>query len=172
MMSHVQDVEDTFMNKDKTQCGSDVFLIRKMEEKDLDEIVLFEKKYFGDPWCKEAFESLFEKEMYCAVVICCIDKVVGYGCCACAGDEAEIYNICVAEEFRRKGLAGRIMDEMESFSLERGASDVYLEVRESNESAILLYLSRGFVKLGSRKNYYSNPKENAILMKKEICRIN
>jgi len=79
-------------------------------------------------------------------------------------DEFEILNLAVAVAFRRQGIARRLV----SFSLfkawESGARKAYLEVRASNEAAILLYRRLGFLECGCRQRYYQCPVEDAILL--------
>ena len=81
--------------------------------------------------------------------------------------EAEITNIAVHKDYRRMGIASKIIEKMVEKCAQTSTSLLHLEVRESNENAINLYTKMGFVQDGFRKNYYKN-NENAILMTKEI----
>ena len=94
--------------------------------------------------------------------------LVGYCGVWLSFDEGEIMNVAVREEFRRRGCAGRLLEELLSRAKERGASRFILEVRERNLPAIRLYESLGFERAGIRKNFYSDPKENALILLKEI----
>jgi [ribosomal protein S18]-alanine N-acetyltransferase len=77
--------------------------------------------------------------------------------------EWELENIAVAENVRRKGIASRLLGELISHARESGGTAIFLEVRESNGGARSLYRRLGFQENGVRKNYYSNPAENAVL---------
>jgi ribosomal-protein-alanine N-acetyltransferase len=77
-------------------------------------------------------------------------------------DTADIGNIAVSPEFRRQGIASLLLDT----ALNGMDADVFLEVRHSNTPAIALYEKYGFQPIGIRKNYYDNPREDAILMQK------
>ena len=76
-------------------------------------------------------------------------------------------NIAVHPDFRRKGIAAALIAELVRLLKERGSRILRLEVRESNAPAISLYETMGFTQLGLRKNYYRNPKENALILGKE-----
>ena len=81
----------------------------------------------------------------------------------CAADEFEILNLAVASAHRRRGIAGRLVNEALLSSINSGARRAYLEVRASNEAAISLYSRRGFNASGRRRAYYKRPVEDAIL---------
>ena len=82
-------------------------------------------------------------------------------------DETDMMNIAVHPDCRRKGIAAALITELVSRLKARGSRVLRLEVRESNFSAIALYEALGFTQLGLRKNYYRNPKENALILGKE-----
>ena len=92
------------------------------------------------------------------------------GCCGVwlSFEEGEIMNVAVRKEYRRKGVAGRLMKELLSRAEKRGAARFILEVREGNLPAIRLYESLGFLHAGRRRNFYSDPAEDALIMIKEI----
>ncbi len=79
-------------------------------------------------------------------------------------DEYYITNICVLPSYRRRGIASLILKTMIDFGREQNGAFITLEVRESNLSAIKLYEKFGFSEKGRRKNFYSDPKEDAIIM--------
>lgn len=82
--------------------------------------------------------------------------------------ECDIYNIAVARRFRRHGIGGDLLRNVIWSAKKRHAASVWLEVRDSNESAIEFYLKNGFRRIYQRKNFYSNPLENAVVMKKNL----
>ena len=82
--------------------------------------------------------------------------------------EAELNRIAVLTEHRNKGIGRYLLNEYVNFLKENGCTRLMLEVRETNHPAISLYASVGFKKDGIRKNYYTNPAENAVLLSLEI----
>lgn len=93
------------------------------------------------------------------------EKAVGFLSCWCVAGEAEINNICVLPEYRRRGVARAMFERI--FAQVGDAERWVLEVRESNLAAIGLYESLGFTRAGLRKGFYSAPTENALIMVKE-----
>ena len=91
-------------------------------------------------------------------------KVAGFCIVRRMSDEAELYQIAVREDRRRAGIADRLLTRAIEDCRERGAVSVYLEVRRSNDAAIRLYKKHGFKSEGRRKNYYSSPVEDAVIM--------
>lgn len=125
-----------------------------------------DKKCVGNEgWSAESFLSEVKKDN--GIVICCYadNCVVGLICGYFAGDEADITSVAVDENYRRFGIASELIREF-LHSLPECVNEIFLEVRESNIPAISLYQKYGFEKLSIRKNFYSNPDENAMVMKK------
>lgn len=91
-------------------------------------------------------------------------RLAGYGAVCVIAGEGEIQRIAVLEEFRRQGLGRKLLDAMVAAARNRGARAMTLEVRESNEPAIKLYFSAGFRTEAQRKDYYRNPREDALIM--------
>ena len=97
--------------------------------------------------------------------ICEVDgKIVGHGGFTTVLDEGDITNIAVRPEFRRKGLASKILEAMISSASEQNLSFLTLEVRSQNTPAISLYEKYGFTVRGERKNFYREPTDNAKIM--------
>ena len=94
------------------------------------------------------------------------ERVLGYAGMHHIGDEGYIDNVAVLPEARRQGVARLLMAALEAYGREHAMYRLTLEVRASNAAAISLYSKFGFEKVGERKDYYSSPKENAILMTK------
>lgn len=90
--------------------------------------------------------------------------LLGYGGCSLAADEAEILTVAAAPAHRRCGIGRALVRAMLRDVSSRGAKHVYLECRASNEAAQRLYVSLGFAESGRRKNYYTRPREDAVLM--------
>jgi len=91
-------------------------------------------------------------------------EVSGYSIALSVLDESEILNIAVDPTRRGLGLGGLLLDSAMGQARSRGAAAVFLEVRESNESARRLYASRGFNEISRRKKYYRNPAEDALVL--------
>lgn len=89
---------------------------------------------------------------------------VGFLSCWCIAGEAEINNVCVLPEYRRRGIAKAMFDRLAELLPE--AERWVLEVRESNNAAIALYESLGFYRAGLRRDFYEGPTENAVIMAK------
>ncbi|NLK70714.1 MAG: ribosomal protein S18-alanine N-acetyltransferase [Clostridiales bacterium] len=134
---------------------------------DIDRIVEIEKKCFSDAWTENMFRSSLEDPESIMLVRILDGCVIGYVVASFVLDEVNIDNIAVLPEYRRAGIArallNRVEEEIRSF-----ANCIMLEVREGNESAIALYSSLGYERVGLRRNYYHNPTENAILMTKYL----
>jgi len=95
---------------------------------------------------------------------------VGYAMAFASGDEADIVNLAVMPEYRRRGI-GRALLQMLLWHLRQaGVKSSFLEVRSSNEKAKELYISEGFSEIGVRRNYYNKPKENALVMFSDLTK--
>lgn len=96
------------------------------------------------------------------------DEIVGFAGIMIVADEAELLNIAVSFEYRRCGIAQKLLKRLFSDAKMQNAYRMLLEVRESNVHAQALYSKNGFSALGRRKNYYSNPGEDAIIMERML----
>ncbi len=103
-------------------------------------------------------------------VISAHDVVLGYIFGTMVLDEAEIRKIAVAPNFRRQGLATTLLNEAFRFLVKHKIVACFLEVRQKNKGALCLYQKNNFKQIAIRKNYYTSPKDNAILLKK-ICTV-
>lgn len=95
-------------------------------------------------------------------------EVEGFGGIMIVADEAELLNIAVKKEYRRCGIADQLMDRLIEEAKKAGAVCMLLEVREHNAEAQSLYNKKGFSTAGIRRNYYSNPTEDAVIMRKSF----
>lgn len=91
-------------------------------------------------------------------------ELVGFAGYFAAADQADILDVAVAPAHRRRGIARSLMETVLAEAEKDGVQTVFLEVRASNTPAIALYTSLGFTPSGKRKNYYTDPREDAILM--------
>ncbi|MGN0240094.1 MAG: ribosomal protein S18-alanine N-acetyltransferase [Candidatus Weimeria sp.] len=120
----------------------------------------------SEPWREADFISA-EKNEY-ALIIAAVEtgNPVGYAVGYFAADEAELPSIAVNPRMRRRGIGNALLKELFSQVKQRGAAKLFLEVRESNKEAISLYERNGFITAGTRRHFYSNPEEDALVMMK------
>lgn len=137
--------------------------IQKLTPDYVSAVAEIEKRCFSNPWNETAVNAEFEN--HCSeIYIALIDgTAAGYANIYTVLDEMDIVRVAVLPEYRRQGIAAEILKTV----LAEKQGTVYLDVRESNHPAISLYKSLGFVDTGVRKNYYTNPTENAVLMMRE-----
>ena len=140
--------------------------IEKMTSVHLDDVYIIETECFSHPWSKQSLEEELNNETSLFLVAKEENEVIGYIGMSIVIDEGYIFNVAVRESYRNKGVATALINELVIYGKKNNFSFITLEVRESNLPAISLYSKFGFIKAGERKNYYSNPKENAILMTK------
>ena len=108
-----------------------------------------------------------DNPLSCWLVAVSGEQVVGYVGSQTVLDGSDMMNIAVSPDFRRKGIAESLIEALISFLRERGSRCLILEVRASNVPAIALYEKLGFLEIGRRRNYYRNPKEDALILRKE-----
>lgn len=135
---------------------------------DLAAIAELEKAAFGDPWSLASFRSVLAEPaaFMVAARVSETDRIAGYVVAWFAADEGEIANLAVREPTRRRGIGAALLDAALAEAGRRGAANMYLEVRESNEAARALYASRGFEEVGRRRGYYHQPPEDAIVLRR------
>lgn len=138
--------------------------IKVVELKDLDKLQKLEESSFSKPWSRETLEELLESDRARVLGFFEEEELLGYSCLEWVLDEGSLTNIAVAPEHRRKGFASILMEKTIEFAKEKDMAFIFLEVRVSNESAVNLYRKYGFEDAGVRKNYYSAPVEDALLM--------
>ena len=138
-----------------------------MNESHVAQIAALEKQCFSDPWSENSVASELENPLSLWLIAEEDGAVCGYVGSQMVLDETDMMNIAVHPDCRRKGIAAALITELVSRLKARGSRVLRLEVRESNFSAIALYEALGFTQLGLRKNYYRNPKENALILGKE-----
>lgn len=144
--------------------------IAQMTYDDIGEVVVIENESFSVPWSYKSFEDSLNLK-YGRFFVAKLDKkIVGYIGLYLVGDDGDITNVAVSSDYRRKGIAGKLIEEVIMCAKENQLSFINLEVRPSNAYAINLYTKYGFEKLGIRKNFYTKPTEDALIMQKEILK--
>lgn len=136
----------------------------------LDAVAELEKICFPeDPWSRRLFEEALVNENTTSLLALAEDgSVLGYLLFTAVLDEGGVDNIAVAPAARRQGIASALLEEFRRYGREHGLVNLFLEVRPSNTGAAALYEKLGYREVGRRKNYYLDPKEDAIIMKMEL----
>lgn len=138
--------------------------IDDMRKEDLEQVSTMEAACFSMPWSKKSFEENLNRSDAVYVVARDGDKVLGYCGAYVILNEADINQVAVEPLHRKKGVGGKMLAVLLEKLRKAGADAVTLEVRKSNEAAIALYESMGFVTEGIRKNFYEKPVEDALIM--------
>lgn len=135
------------------------------------DIGVIEKECFSVPWTSRSIESqvLTEGAVFALIRDDRSDnRPVGYICGQSVSDECELYRIAVLPEYRKQGIADRLMSYFLVKCRENGIKNVFLEVRCDNEPAKHLYEKHGFCEVGRRRNYYTEPICDALIYKAEL----
>lgn len=151
---------------DGLNCLADALFcdIVPMDESGVNGIYDIENECFSAPWSLDSIKAELDNETAHFLTARSGDKIIGYiGVHEVAG-EAYIANLAVSGKYRGYGVADRLMERAESEARERGCVFISLEVRKSNEKAVSLYKKRGYKTVGERKNFYTNPPEDGLIM--------
>ena len=122
---------------------------------------------FRDPWSERSVASELENPLSFWLVAVEEDRVAGYVGSQTVMGESDMMNVAVHPDFRRRGIAEKLIADLVDGLKARNSRCITLEVRASNAPAIALYEKLGFQQIGLRKNYYRNPRENALILRKE-----
>lgn len=141
--------------------------ILPMNEYHVAQVAELEKLCFSDPWSENSVASELKNPLSLWLIAEEDGVVCGYVGSQTVLGETDMMNIAVRPDCRRKGVAAALITELICRLKGQGSHILRLEVRESNAPAIALYKAMGFTQLGLRKNYYRNPKENALILGKE-----
>ena len=131
------------------------------------QVAVLEKVCFSDPWSENSVASELENPLSCWLVALEGETVAGYVGSQTVLDETDMMNVAVHPDFRRQGVARALILALIGELKKRGSRCLTLEVRASNDPARALYESLGFAHVGTRRNYYQNPKEDALILRKE-----
>lgn len=142
-------------------------IVKKAEFSDISQIAEIERASIPQPWSEAAFTAALEDEKAVTLAAFCCDILCGFITGVYLLDTADIYSIAVSSEYSKKGAGKRLLEGFFT-ELPDEVNTVCLEVRESNIPAIKLYEKTGFERVGLRKNFYQDPRENAILMTKNL----
>lgn len=139
-------------------------IVRPMTSEDIDGVFEVEKNCFEDYWSKQSFRDELKNKNARYLIAETDGKIVGYIGIWLIIDEGHITNVAVHSDFRGRKIGNELMKEMVNLCRENGIVAMTLEVRASNTVAQNLYKKYGFKMAGIRKEYYSDNKEDAVIM--------
>ena len=131
------------------------------------QVAELERLCFSAPWSENAIRGELSNPLSLWVVAVDGQTVAGYVGSQSVMGEADMMNLAVATQYRRNGVGGQLVACLIDHLRNNNVSCITLEVRASNEPAKTLYENCGFLQIGRRPNYYSNPKEDALILRKE-----
>lgn len=137
-------------------------IITEMREAHLPALAEIERACFHAPWSEDALRAELGKGIF--LVVEAEGRAIAYAGCQTVLDEGYITNVAVAPTFRRQGAGRALLAALAARARAQGLAFVTLEVRASNAPAIALYEGAGYVRVGTRKNFYRAPQEDAVLM--------
>ncbi|MBQ1640641.1 MAG: ribosomal protein S18-alanine N-acetyltransferase [Lachnospiraceae bacterium] len=140
------------------------FEVREATTEDAVAMAVVSEQSLDLPWQAKDFADAVHSPQALAYVAADANGAFGYVVLYHAADEGEIPSVAVDANHRRCGAARRMMEAVFADAAKRGVRKVFLEVRQSNAPALALYEHMGFLRVGVRKNFYSNPTEDACLM--------
>lgn len=126
-------------------------------------IALLEKECFSEPWSETAITDSYQN----STVFILFEEdggILGYAGMQTVLDEGYVTNIAVTSSARRRGIGRALVEGLKQKAEEMALSFISLEVRVSNAAAIALYEKQGFKRMGKRKNFYSRPTEDGLIM--------
>ncbi len=140
----------------------------KMERRHIDGVAQLEKRCFNDPWSVNSIAAELDNSLSLWLIAEDDEgRVAGYVGSQSVMGWSDMMNLAVAPEYRRMGIGKMLVETLVEHLRDAGNTCLTLEVRQSNAQAIGLYSKLGFVQVGCRPNYYSNPKEDALILRKE-----
>ena len=131
------------------------------------QVAALEKACLSMPWSENSITAELSNPLSLWVVAVDGNTVAGYVGSQAVMGEADMMNLAVLPSYRRQGVGRYLVSELVAKLTDREVYSLTLEVRASNEAAVKLYDSLGFVQVGRRPNYYVAPKEDALILRKE-----
>ena len=142
-------------------------IIEPMNASHVSQIAQLEKRCFSDPWSEKSIASELENPLSVWLVAVDGGQLIGYVGSQTVLGETDMMNLAVAPEARRQGTGRALVLALVDALTEKGSHSLMLEVRVSNTPAQKLYESLGFSQVGRRPKYYVNPREDALILRKE-----
>ena len=141
--------------------------IRKMTAREVPQVAELEKLCFSQPWSEKSVAGELDNPLALWLVAMEGDRLAGYVGSQTVMDETDMMNLAVAPQFRRQGVGEALVNALTASLKELGSRCLTLEVRDSNEAARALYGKLGFTEIGRRRGYYRDPREDALILRKE-----
>ena len=141
--------------------------IRKMTAREIPRVAELEKICFSQPWSEKSVAGELENPLSLWLVAMDGDRLAGYVGSQTVMDETDMMNLAVVPQFRRQGVGEALVNALTASLKEMGSRCLTLEVRDSNEAARALYGKLGFREIGRRRGYYRDPREDALILRKE-----
>ena len=145
-------------------------IIREMRLDDVPAIAELEKVCFSDPWSENSIAFEVNNPLSYWLVAEEKGQVAGYVGSQSVLDSADMMNIAVSPEYRRNGIGKKLILSLIDHLRKNNVTALLLEVRVSNTPAISLYQQLGFEQVGRRPRYYHNPREDALILRKELLK--
>lgn len=142
-------------------------MITNMRQEHVAQVAALEKLCFSDPWSENSVASELNNPLSLWLVALDGERLAGYVGSQTVMDESDMMNLAVHPDYRCQGIGSRLVDELIKELKKKGSQRLTLEVRVSNEPAKRLYDELGFSEIAVRKRYYSHPKEDALIFRKE-----
>lgn len=141
--------------------------ILPMAQQHVSQVAALEQICFSEPWSENSVAGELSNPLSAWLVCVEYGTVCGYVGSQTVLGESDMMNVAVHPDFRRRGIAEGLICELIETLKGKDSHCLTLEVRSSNVPAIALYEKLGFAQVGRRKNYYRNPKEDALILRKE-----
>ena len=139
-----------------------------MDRSRVADVAAIEQECFSRPWSEDMLtQELYNDSASYILAVAEDGTALGYAALTVVLDEGSIDKVAVKGKYRRMGVADALVDAFVRFG-RANLAFLTLEVRQSNTAALELYMKHGFVQVGRRKNYYTDPREDAILMTLEF----
>lgn len=140
-----------------------------MSDAHVHQVAEIESLCFSTPWSEKAIASEITNPLSAWFVAVANDRVVGYVGSQTVLGESDMMNLAVLPDYRNQGVGRELVETLISHLAKNSVYSLTLEVRASNEAALTLYRAIGFVEIGRRPNYYTKPKEDALILRKDLC---
>jgi [ribosomal protein S18]-alanine N-acetyltransferase len=141
--------------------------LRRLESGDLDVVEVIERESYPTPWSRSMFDAELRKPSSLALGAFTGDELVGYAFVSRYVDAWHVMNVAVTHAYRRRGIASALLERMFQVTGTDPRRGYTLEVRVSNDGAIRLYERLGFEPRGIRRGYYTDNREDALIMWRE-----